>query len=139
MTPVKRWTDALRRNNTRQITGYLAEVNEDGEWGYCAWGVACKEFMGDLNIDMYIPDAGNAVRRVRFGGTSQQPPRVLASLLVGDGAYRAGVDFGDIRSGYGSGYGIRLGIKSIEVLNDDWRFTFEQIADCIDYFGLVDR
>lgn len=122
------WLAALRSGNLQQATGTLARrPGPDSEaWGYCCLGVACEVLGIEKRIDYTtisygIDEAGwsdshlPAAAMHRLGFTSVLPELVMPHPQ--------------------DGYVTNVSLAS---LNDDFDFTFDQIADAIELYRFAE-
>lgn len=121
------WTTALRSREYEQTTGELCTTYSDGSRKYCCLGVAC-EAMG-LTGD----ESG------QYLGVNSILPFEVAAWLLGQGMAELGDAVRDPMIALGTytdrdGYAYMLRCTA---LNDEYHFTFEQIADLVDYFGII--
>lgn len=125
----RKWLEALRSGEFKQTTGVLARQNDDGKYGYCCLGVACeisgvasrdltrgyddrvRKVYGENEADLTLPEEVRA-----WLGVETDSPNLASPVVVNDD--------GDDETG-------------LTILNDDYGFTFEQIADAIEQNGLA--
>lgn len=126
------WTSALRSRQYAQTTGELCAVYENGNSEYCCLGVAC-EVMGLTYV--------TSPREARgFENEDAVLPRSVAAWLYGIKDWEvtdAGTDpLIAIPQDYTDRSGVWYYLRCT-TLNDDLHFTFDEIADLVDYFGIV--
>lgn len=130
-TPQQIWTTALRSDEYEQATGQLCAVFTDGTKKFCCLGVACEA------VGMTYVTAG--AERGYDRQVSVLPYSVAAWLLglaesqIGDAARDPLVD---MPSEYVDRDDARYYLRCT-ALNDEHHLTFHQIADMVDYFGIV--
>lgn len=115
-----KWINALRSGEYPQITGSLCKVNIDGRHCYCALGVLChlhhmetyetegwgwRDSRYDNRVFYHGEDAGLPEVVVKWAGLSRFDPDVVFD----DGEKMSVVD-----------------------MNDDARWSFDRIANCIE-------
>lgn len=148
---MKMWVNALRTTSTPQAKERLASYDEEGQVGYCCLGFGCK-IAGIERRDLdFLPDWVAESREpvaALFGAGEAEtlaPVEFMKWLgLVGDDVRESEWDLRVLwpESGWPT---TRLGrtfvdggsgIGTLAALNDSG-FTFAQIADIIDYFGVT--
>lgn len=121
---VRKWVDALRSGEYEQTTGRLRD-----DAGFCCLGVACDLYGKEKNV-AWEEDG------VFLGRNDLLPPAVREWLgLDRNNPELAYISPGDDDIVVGtSSYGVYLPASE---LNDDYGWTFEQIADAIEavYLG----
>lgn len=114
------WTAALRSGEYTQAKHAMRVVHTGG-WSYCCLGVACDVWGGgrwDMNEYVYNGDESMGTLPVAMAtrvGIEQHNPNFLRGLGYTD-------PFGNETEAYAS------------ELNDIYNFTFDQIADLVEYF-----
>lgn len=117
----KAWVDALRSGKYRQTSGFLKQNEATGEAKYCCLGVLCDIYereTGDMlrtELGPTFADSGWAqgvlpTRVVTWSGTVSDNPPVVADV------HARGQE----------------SATTLALLNDEYGFTFEMIADLID-------
>lgn len=150
---VRTWTAALRTDR-EQATGALTRVTSSGARSDCCLGVGCQ--VAGVPAEEGSEDTLSGAHNLLYGraGVSGMPP-VEFHLWLGT------VESPDERNEWGQKLvvggrdvhidlpedlldreGTRLSYTSFRGvgcsdMNDAWRLTFDQIADMIDYFGLL--
>lgn len=146
---INEWTAALRSGKYKQAIGVLAASQQDT---YCCLGLLCVLSGGEVvdNPDLVetgVPGAANP-KAIEMGGQKYEglpPVEMVEALgfdlrdaLVVEQSFNAlpvwdmHPDWGDVM---GQDDEPLQSEHSIAALNDGG-FTFEQIADIIDYFGV---
>jgi hypothetical protein len=138
----KAWLEALRSGKFKQTTGKLKSRNG----AYCCLGVACEvagipsvyqegEYLyGDPDILKALTDPkwdgmfDNALDYVRYDSTSL-PPIAQEWLGVTDSGPRLAKPI-EVRPGVME--------TSLIELNDNYGWSFEQIADAVEKYGLAE-
>lgn len=106
------WVKALRSGKYEQTKGLLADQD-----GYCCLGVACEEYRQQTgeghweDNNTFVDEAGNT-------SNTSLPKRVMDWLGLADTAGRH-LNANDER-------------ETLDTLNDDRGFSFEEIADVIE-------
>lgn len=144
-TGLKTWTDALRSDQYKQITGELVAYFRDDDdpegmsitTGHCCLGVACEAYGLRPDVD---PRAGLPDRPYLHGTYAN-----IASVLPADVAIWLGldvrpdatvdpiIDFPVDMEFLGTRTSNQI---SCTMLNDELHLNFHQIADLVDYFGI---
>lgn len=125
-TFISEWIHVLRTTKRKQGRYRLATKLENGKYAYCCLGIAC-EVAGLPKRESGFLDS---VFYGRGKGENTFLPRELSELL--DVSKNPSLDCGDYNRDRNGHYMT----TSLTVLNDDEKFTFPQIADMIEYFGL---
>lgn len=129
------WTAALRSGKYKQTQGALCETDYDGNRSYCCLGVLSDQAVIDgkgqwLNLDvnygLYYSDDDSS--RGAVVGYYTDGVRAWAGMGHKDEAAGIEVEYTDPQSGVQETL-----ILDLVGLNDSG-FTFNQIADVIDYF-----
>lgn len=122
MNPVikARWVKALRSGDYQQIRGYL-HANDR----FCCLGVLCEVVKNDLDLDINTDPEG----RTYYNGEHTYLPFKVVERI---GISATGTV---IKRRYNANdtLELALGGSTLSMLNDRG-FTFDQIADIIDYF-----
>lgn len=144
------WADRLRDPELVQASGALGRVDYEGNQSYCCLGVACEFLVPSVHK---VVDNGWSVE---YDGESGLAPYTLLDWLFGEDFWDRPEDVEDggcefdipidwpedleVRDGAGSDLTRRAksdnDINTAAGLNDSGEFTFSQIADIIDYFGV---
>lgn len=120
----RRWVDALRSGEYKQGKYRLAQSNGDDKVGYCCLGVLCDLVKNEVGMDWFEDLDSDDNVYVMFG----------RDLMKGDSTYPPGEVFSfvgeDVSNVFAFGDDI---VFHLSTLNDNWKLTFDQIADIIDY------
>lgn len=105
------WLEALRSGKYKQTTRALCELNDDGTYGYCCLGVLC---------DIVAPGdwQGAEVMNMTDGQHRYRRHLSHASMPSTDVIVAAGLHHSQS--------------DKLAILNDEEKYTFEQIADYIE-------
>jgi hypothetical protein len=111
----RKWTEALRSGDYKQGHGYLRMKDK-----YCCLGVLC---------DVYAKETGKGKWEERFDKTFD-----FVHTETGDKNYGVLPEFVRRWAGLWSGTGTirKTNTKSLAILNDSRRMSFEEIADIIE-------
>lgn len=144
---IKKWTESLRDPDLNQTQGALCVVKSDGTQSYCCLGLGSSLVPGMqvTHPDGYIAQYPTSDYEVKFGEAQVRglAPREFIEWLglerANDGNWMRReldiyLDFPHHLSARG---GARLRLYTCSHLNDAG-FTFPQIADLIDYFGIAE-
>jgi len=126
--PQQIWTGSLRSDNYEQTTGELCAVYSDGTKKFCCLGVACEAY--GLTYD----------ERLGYDRQVSVLPYSVAAWLLGLDATQIGDSARDPLVDMPLDYVDRDEARyylRCTALNDEHHFTFHQIADMVDYFGVV--
>lgn len=131
------WIKVLRSGDYEQYTGGSLHVFEDERHKYCCLGVGCEvaQIPGtalESSCDDNDDPASHVTVFVHGGDTDFQPDSFDSWLGLPEGG-RISLD-GSIQA-RDTIFGDK-GTITLDRLND-WGFTFDQIADLIEYFGLT--
>lgn len=148
ITRIREWTTTLRSGRFQQTDGVLAKVEEDATTYHCCLGVGCEiaNVTKDVHEYEYEDDVEegrmNAETHVYYGKdpTEDLAPQEFVEWLgltmpPGSPGVDLPIDIPIDHLGRRDREGVMSVSWSCAGLNDQG-FTFTQIADIIDYFGL---
>jgi hypothetical protein len=125
---MKRLTAALRSDDYVRVAGQLGEVAEDGKIRNCCLGVASR--LAGCTESNDPEERG----RILYDDESMVAPPRTQEWLSERGDANPHIDWPPLSAPEGGWIG--HGIGSMAELNDSGLFTFPQIADILDYFGI---
>lgn len=144
---VKRWTAALRTTNIEQTTGQLG-LTLAGVTRMCCLGFGCTlvpEVQGlitwqDVGEDVDSVDSAMVVDLEDGEWSDSMPPKEFHVWL--GATVQGGLHAGDVLPDWTNEWYDREGVTYLATLpcaklNDNVGLTFAQIADVVDYFGVV--
>lgn len=135
---VRRLLDALRSGNYVQGRGSLG-YSIDGEFNYCCEGVACEIFTQELGLIRTVRADSYGSQVLSFNSSGGLSPRVVGDHLgfeLQDDFEGWLVRIPPIRdSWYAQEKEFDMPVAAAS-LNDEYKFSFNQIADLIEWYYL---
>ena len=133
----KKWVRALRSGKYKQGTGVLEHVDNKGKSSFCCLGVLCKITKAPRKVQSIaaVPVPYKEVLYGNFNKNDDDDSTVLP-ISVKKKVGMHSVE-GKLRLGPG-----KSKATDLTILNDDKKYTFDEIADCIDamiYGGIINE
>lgn len=122
---VAKWCADLRSGRFTQCFGSLSKIYDDGKTCHCVMGVACES----MGVEKHKYYDGTCYTYGKSGFTATPPSEVYDKLgipLLAKFSLKKGMPHYERLIG-------KDHTRSVVGLNDGWEFSFEEIADIIQY------